>query len=261
MSWTFRFAVLFLATLPPLLAEEPPLADPVSRGYHLLFSDEFDGETLDRSKWIDSFPEGRRTNDDDTLQYFAKDGWSLGDGLLRLKAEKRKLGGKAFTSGMVTTFGKFALTRGWWEARIKMAPGAGTWPSFQLLPADDDWPPEIQVAQSLGRDPRRIYMSLQPKGPGKKEPEADEQALFKDDWTADFHTFAIEWKADRINWYVDGVQRHWVTHDIPQKPMYLLLLLNIGGEWAGKPAASAFPATMEIDYVRVYGASPSAVGK
>ena len=62
----------------------------MSRGYHLVFVDEFDGSTLDRSKWIDSFPEGRRTNDDDTLQYFAKDGWELRDGLLRIKAERRK---------------------------------------------------------------------------------------------------------------------------------------------------------------------------
>ena len=255
MSSLLRIAVCLLALLAPVLGQEAPPADPVSRGYRLVFADEFDGATLDRSKWADSFPEGRRTNDDDTLQYFAKDAVELRDGLLRLKAERRKLGGKAYTSGMVATFGKFALARGWWEARIKMPHGAGTWPSFQLLPADDDWPPEIQIVQSLGRDPRRIYMSLQPKAPGKKQPDPDEQPLYKDDWSEGFHTFAIEWKEDRITWYVDGIQRHWVTHDIPQKPMYLLLLLNVGGEWAGKPDPAVFPAAMEIDYVRVYAPS------
>ena len=248
---------LLPAVAPCAARAEAPLAEPVSRGYQLTFSDEFDGTTLDRTKWIDSYPEGRRTNDDDTLQYFAKDGWEVRDGVLRLKTQRRRLGGKAFTSGIVTTFGKVAQARGWWEARIKLAGGTGLWPSFSLLPADDSWPPEIQIVQALGRDPRRIYMSLQPKGPGKKEPEADEQPLYMDDWTAGFHTYALEWTEDRINWFVDGVQRHWVTHDIPARAMYLLLLLNIGGEWAGKPDPAVFPAAMEIDYVRVYAAAPA----
>ena len=74
---------------------------------------------------------------------------------------------------------------------------------------------------------------------------------------AEFHEFAVEWSAQRIVWFVDGVERFRSEQDIPQTKMYLLVNLAVGGDWPGAPdEKTLFPGTLEVDYVRVYEKAP-----
>jgi beta-glucanase (GH16 family) len=59
-----------------------------------------------------------------------------------------------------------------------------------------------------------------------------------------------------IVWYVDGIEAHRVTHDVPAEPFYLLVNLAIGGSWPGNPDdTTVFPAYMHVDYVRAFQCS------
>ena len=70
---------------------------------------------------------------------------------------------------------------------------------------------------------------------------------------ARFHTYAIEWNKDVVVWYVDGVERHRSCEGVPQKEMYLIMNLAIGGPVPGNPDENTkFPNSFDIDYVRVY---------
>lgn len=55
-------------------------------GWALTFSDEFNGKALDRKKWIDSYPDNVRTHSNNEQQYYAEDGWQVGNGRIRFKA-------------------------------------------------------------------------------------------------------------------------------------------------------------------------------
>jgi beta-glucanase (GH16 family) len=75
------------------------------------------------------------------------------------------------------------------------------------------------------------------------------------DFSADWHTFAIDWRSDRVVWIVDGHER-WRFEEqayIPKSQMYLLLNLAVGGDWPGLPGPdTVFPSYFEVDYVRVW---------
>lgn len=232
----------------------PHITDPRKLGYKLTFADEFKATRLDPQKWIDSYPGGVRTHSNNEQQYYAPDGYEVHDGFLRLKAERRSMGGMPYTSGIVTTYGKFAQKYGWFEIRMKMPAGKGMWPAFWLLPDDRSWPPEIDVLEILGHEPQKVYMTNHYKNAsGAHEGKGDSFTATGPDFAAAYHTFALEWKPNELLWYVDGVERYHTTENVPSVPMYLLANLAVGGDWPGNPdSATPFPGNMDIDYIRVY---------
>jgi beta-glucanase (GH16 family) len=222
------------------------------QGWQLTFQDEFSGSRLDTTKWIDSYPDNVRTHSNNEQQYYAPDGYVVSGGRLRLKAEKRTMGGMPYTSGMVSSYGKFAQQFGWFEIRARFPKGKGMWPAFWLLPNTKAWPPEIDVLEILGHEPDKVYMTNHyRRADGRHEGKGDS---FKGpDFSAAYHTFALEWEPAAIVWYVDGAERYRTTENIPSEPMYLLANLAVGGDWPGNPDdKTVFPAYMDIDYIRVY---------
>ena len=227
------------------------------KGWKLTFDDEFNGNSLDRSKWIDSYPDNVRTHGAEELEYYSPDGYEVTNGVLRLKGENRPSGGKPYTSGMVTSFGKFAQEFGWFEMRAKFPRGKGYWPAFWLLPSNKTWPPEIDVLEILGHEPNKDYMTNHYRNAEGKH-EGKGGSFIGPDFSTDFHTFALDWEPGSITWYVDGVQRYQTTENVPAEPMYMLANLAIGGGWPGNPdATTPFPGYMDVDYIRAY----SKVGK
>ncbi len=88
------------------------------------------------------------------------------------------------------------------------------------------------------------------------------QYLVATDATTNFHTYALEWDATEMRWYVDDIlytaQNAWSTSSAAypapfDQAFYILLNVAVGGNWPGSPNAdTTFPASMEVDYVRVY---------
>jgi beta-glucanase (GH16 family) len=221
-------------------------------GWTLTFHDEFNGKALDRSKWIDSYPDNVRTHSNNEQQYYAEDGWKVGKGAIRFKAEKRSMGGMPYTSGMISSFGKFEQKYGWFEIRAQFPKGKGLWPAFWLLPVTKAWPPEIDILEILGHETDKIYFSTH-WGKDYKEHKFKTQEYKGTEFSDGFHTVALEWTEKECIWYVDGKERARTSEGIPHEPMYLLANLAVGGDWPGMPDdKTPFPSFMDIDYIRVY---------
>jgi beta-glucanase (GH16 family) len=193
-----------------------------------------------------------------------------GDGNLAITARAAEPGTDCYygpckyTSARLLTQGRFEVTYGRIEARIKVPSGAGLWPAFWMLGTNIDtvpWPAcgEIDVMENVAREPNRLYGTLH--GPGYSGANGFGKTI---DLTAplatDFHVFAVDWQRDRIVWTVDGTEylsaspadvapNDWVY----DHGFFLLLNLAVGGNFGGPVAPETeFPASMLIDYVRVY---------
>lgn len=238
---------------PAPTATPPPSTQPmpvgVSGSWKLIFDDEFNGSSLDGSKWITGFPWGQ-TSTTTPLLYYRPENVVVSNGTVKLIAKKESYQGKTYTSGIITTSGKFTHKYGFMEARLKVPAGQGLWPAFWNLPPDGKWPPEIDMMEILGNAPSTVHLHYH-YGSGSDFGTSYTGPNF----STGFHTFAVDWEPDAITWYVDGVQRNKFTNTsaIAAEQMYLLLNLQVGGSWPGDPNSSTpFPSQYEIDYVRVW---------
>lgn len=227
---------------------------PVPAGWKLVFHDEFDGEALDLAKWNPRDPEQRERNHE--LQAYVPDAFRVGGGVLRIVAERRQAtyDGKPrdFTSGMMTTTGRFAQAFGRFEVRCRIPAGKGLWPAAWLLPEPFSWPPEIDILETLGHEPTVAHFTHHWRDAGGTH-VSDGGRWSGPDLSADFHVYAVDWSPGRIVWSLDGQERFRSEQSVPQVPMFLLLNLAVGGDWPGAPDdRTPFPSSFDVDYVRVY---------
>lgn len=108
-----------------------------------------------------------------------------------------------YSSGFLSTANSFSQTYGYFEMRAQLAPGAGMWSAFWLLPQDGTWPPEIDVVELLGRDPTTSYHSVHSSlGPNGHSMASG--SLTGLDATGSYHTYGLNWQSDYLTYYVDG---------------------------------------------------------
>ena len=161
------------------------------------------------------------------------------------------LGRYDYTSGLITSAHSFTQTYGYFEMSAKLPEGKGLWPAFWLLPADGKWPPELDVMEVLGKDTTKLYTTAHTEQTGSHTSDGVETTVAN---MADgYHTYGIDWEADKVTWYFDGHQVHQI--DTPadmHSPMYMLANLAVGGPWAGDPDSPNLSAQMQIDYIRAY---------
>ena len=248
--------------LTPIGPQAPstPRSAPIKPGWTLAFNDEFDGATLNTEQWDTCYPWIDHSNcnlaDSNELQlYLPSEALPDGGGHLRLRAQELSVGGFDYLSGMVDTYYSYSFTYGYVEARVKLPVGQGLWPAFWLLPANDGpWPrDEIDIMENLGNDPTTAYFSYH-------WPSGQDTALAQfwytgADFSADWHTFAVDWEPTVIIWYVDDVERarYSTMANITDKPMFVILNLAVGGDWPGSPNhTTKFPNDYQVDYVRVW---------
>lgn len=226
-----------------------------------VWNDEFDGGSVDGSKW--HFDQGGN-NANNELEYYTDRGqnhWVNG-GFLTIQALREDYGGRQYTSAKLNSAGQFTIQYGKFEMRAKLPFGQGIWPAFWLLGENIGqvgWPAcgEIDIMELVGRDPQNIYSSLHSPGFDRTSGYHLDQGFAND-----FHTYGVNWQPDHIEFYVDGNTYHtiqksetspdqWVF-DHGQK-FFIILNLAIGGNWPGNPDGSTqFPQQYVIDYVRVY---------
>jgi beta-glucanase (GH16 family) len=228
------------------------------RTWKLAFQDEFDGSSLNEQIWETQFPWGRDRSSVGELQWYAPDAFKVANSKLQISAQETETPNPSlrYSSGLISTHKSFATEFGRFEIRCKLPRGKGLWPAFWLLPPDTSWPPEIDVFEALGDSPETVHMTSHWSDNGEHRSSGAEYT--GPDFSDGFHTFAMEWSATSIVWFVDGVQRHKVENHSPRGPMYLLANMAVGGDWPGAPdATTAFPAAFEIDYIRAFKSEPA----
>jgi beta-glucanase (GH16 family) len=134
------------------------------------------------------------------------------------------------------------------------------------------WPScgEIDVMENRGKEPATMHGTIHGPGYSGAAGVSSAYALANERRFADdYHVFAVEWEPTAIRFYVDDdLYATRSPADLPSgtkwvfdHPFFVLLNLAVGGNWPGPPDASTvFPASMLVDYVRVYqrpGASPA----
>ncbi len=169
-----------------------------------------------------------------------------------------------YTSARLISQYKAEFAYGRVESRIRVPQGAGLWPAFWSLGTDIGevgWPQtgEIDIMEFVGREPNEIFGTIH--GPGYSGGASFGGFFdFGEPVYTDYHTFAIEWQPDLIEWYVDDILYHtavpadvapneWVFND----PIFLILNVAVGGNFGGPVGDdTTFPQSMVVDYVRVY---------
>jgi len=232
--------------------------------YQLVWAEEFEGAEIDRTKW--QFESGP-TNDN--IHYYTDrpDNAILSEGILRIMALKEPYQGFEYTAAHLRTEQSFRWRYGRAEARIKLPGSPGFVPAFWMLPEDHlyGWWPhsgEIDIMEYPTTEGTKIYGTVHtgqynlfdgpepPQGGTLEVPDAESA----------FHLYAIEWSPERIDFFVDDQKYFTFDNDGGStgtwpfdQPFYLILNLAVGGGWVGPPdETTVFPATLEVDYVRVY---------
>ena len=262
-SRTFSAGARFGATLGVVaFMESFAVAAPPSGDFALTFSDEFDGTTPTLSQWVRRYKWGEAVINGE-LEAYIDDAFTEQGGILSIvgKHEQGQYAGQTldYTSGVLCSVHEQRY--GYFEARLKVPKGQGYWPAFWLLGANGTTGVnEIDIHEILGNDPSTAYMTVH-WGPSYTTGHQSDGSQFTGpDFSADFHTFGLEWDPDKIVWSIDGVERK--THTgagVPQVDMYIILNLAIGGGWPGTPdSTTTFPGNYDIDYVRAYQRSADA---
>ncbi|RKS72749.1 beta-glucanase (GH16 family) [Motilibacter peucedani] len=265
------------ADAPPAPAPTPtptptPTSSPSPSGWHRVWDDEFDGSSVDGSKW------NVRNNDHNGYERSCltnrSKNVSVSGGSLHIvgQRENMKCGGYngSFTSGYLDTIGKFSTAYGRYEMRAKMPTQAGSskglWPAFWLRP-DDGGLGELDIMEAVGSDPGEknydhVSQTLWYKTDGSVKGQS-KAAYPKGGTMSDgYHTYAVEWEKGAIRWYVDGELTYsrdrsttsWLSAAFDGgRKFHIRLNLQIGGAWPGLPTGhTKFPADYAVDYVRVY---------
>ena len=243
---------------------------PVLSSASLTFDDEFNTfvSSPDGSQgWMTTYPYGgesaRTLPGNNEAEYYSdpsvgENPFSDKGGILTITATPAAPGSNPYNlpydSGLITTFGNFSQLYGYFEVRAELPAGAGLWPAFWMLPADNVYSSELDVFEVLGNSPTTLYSTTHGSTGGVWS--SDAQALTVPNTSSGFHTYGVDWEPNTITFYMDGKAiASAPTPASMNQPMYMLLDLAVGGpgSWPGEPtSASEFPASMKIDYVRAY---------
>jgi beta-glucanase (GH16 family) len=264
-----QLLTLFIAIFAGFRAASAQIPD--APGWRLVWQDEFDGDSVDTEKWQ---PIDLQNSFNNEKQYYRPEQASVVDGKLRITAVDQPLGNKQYRSARLESHQAFAPGR--FEARIDLPTTQGMWPAFWLLPKSVPWPTggEIDIMENRGSEPFVVssaYHWQTNPGPCCDEHQfvSREYGAIQDgqrvNYHAGFHTYAVEWEATQLRFYVDGVLHYTVNETanrpIFETPMNIILNLAVGGNFGGDPNGSTvFPQFMDVEYVRVWEAQTSVSG-
>jgi beta-glucanase (GH16 family) len=258
---------------------------PITFEWSVVWSDEFEGSAgaaVDATKWTHDLGDGCSSgvcgwgNNEKEVYTNAPENIALnGQGQLAIVARAAPAGLTCYygpcryTSAKITTRGKLAAAPGRVEARIKLPSGQGLWPAFWMLGNDFStvgWPAsgELDIMENKGSASNTSSSAIHGPGYSGNTPFAHANSIAPGTLADAFHVYAVEWDANSAKFYVDGTRHYNVLRSdlqrygasILDKPYYIILNLAVGGNFDGDPRTDAIlPATMLVDYVRVYTAS------
>lgn len=254
-----------------------------SQQWVMVWADEFQGESLDYQKWEkEENNYGGGNNERQAYRTDVKYCY-VEDGLLNIAVYRdahTTSDGKQqpYSSARIRTMQRGDWKYGRYVVRAKMPKGQGIWPAVWMLPTESrygGWAAsgEIDLLESRGSAvhettgalhfggqwPRNTYLSHRYSFPEKDAAEA-------------FHTYAIEWDADEIKWFVDGElaqvrnKSEWFSEAAKENPsapfdqsFHLLVNVAVDGRFftnteqrADLIPASDFPQVLQVDYIRVF---------
>ncbi|EKU91227.1 family 16 glycosylhydrolase [Bacteroides oleiciplenus] len=239
-------------------------------GYRLVWHDEFNEGTTLGSDWTHEVQKPGWVNNE--LQEYVngsaggKRVTELVDGKLSINCFKGS--DDKIYSGRVYAKVNEGWLYGYFEARIMLPKGKGTWPAFWMMPVNNNystnpWPGcgEIDIMEEVGADPNIVSSSIHCAA--YNHTINTQKTASRNIGTAEseYHVYACEWTPDYLKFFVDGTELMTFRNEGTGKNVwpftynfYPILNLAWGGDWGGYKGVdeSALPITMKVDYVRVF---------
>ncbi|MBL7924578.1 MAG: glycoside hydrolase family 16 protein [Bacteroidia bacterium] len=254
------------------------------RKWELSDGDEFNGDGLDREKWMTSYPWARHLYCSMDVNYYS-DGDDLicKEGLLNIsarvspvqarsipyerddfllpcdfKAPARNLMQFDYQSGLI--YSKKNFLYGYFEINFRTDAGQGLWPAFWLFGADNQ---EIDIFEIGGGRTGDFHVDVHCKKGCKNYPvflgllrtNWGDYVETDANWQKEYHTIAVDWEPEGITWYLDGKAVAWWKGSFKEALALIanLAVTNKAGSLGGAiSAATPFPAFMQVDYIRVW---------
>jgi beta-glucanase (GH16 family) len=241
------------------------------RALRLAWSDEFDGTTLDATKWNIETGYGEDGWGNDEWQLYTADPANVRveNGELIITARSNGTYGKrdgSITSARITTENKLNIRYGKISARIKVPASEATWPAFWMLGGNFrsvGWPRcgEIDIMEVLNRYSDEFTTHATVHWWNEDEGQwnfVGGSRDFDQPLSDGYHVYEAERTEDRIIFRIDGVTVYVrpldMTMDELADEFFLLLNIAIGGTHGGDPNAGNFstPQEMRVDWVRIH---------
>lgn len=243
-------------------------------GFQLVFNDNFDSGEINAEKWNTALRWGPDITVNNEEQYYVdiQNNPEFGFNPFRIDTDSIAISAQLtptelldsannqpYLSGVLTTSDKFTFDQGVAEIRAKIPAGMGLWPQFWMLP--DEFVglrPQLFVMEARGDNTAEIFHSYKYQDENDHVQTTGVLTSVGDDFSADFHTFAVEWAPGELIFYIDGFEFQRVaSENIVSQDMYIILNLAIGGWFPGSPdATTTLPAEFVIDHVRVFQKIP-----
>ncbi len=235
--------------------------------WSLKFSDEFDGSSLDLSKWRPNWLAGTDTALTPPINALESGCYdpaqvSVAAGVLKLEAVAITPGSRsgcitrsganaAYASGIVTSRHDYTFTYGYMESRIWLPPGSGLGQNWAAFWADGTgtWPTtgEIDVMEVLSNHIPCWHFHYQDSSGNHQGPGGCPTLSQLNGNYSGWHIFGAAWEPGSITYYYDGQQVGQITAGVTSASMFLIL--NYAVSATGTPPI-VVPQHMQVDYVR-----------
>lgn len=226
--------------------------------YRLVFADEFNGTSVNTSKWAVASPSWTMPN---SLSTASASQVSVANGALTLNAIRT--GSNTWSSGSISSYQKYNFSGGYVEARIQLPSTPGSWPAFWGLYTG--WPPEADIMEyplttngSSGMPNDTYNTSFHYRNSSGGNSAGAGGVDTNIDLRGGWHTFAMDWTAgSKVAFYFDGVQKSsFTSSSVSQMAnMYMILDYAVGG-WPGTPSTGQWGIgesdQTKVDWVRVW---------
>jgi len=228
-----------LPTCLLLLAATAFAADP-SAGRKLVFSDDFNADKLDETKWV--VHSGRETLS------FVKVGK---ENALRIGL---KLGADMIQTNSISTRGKFSQQYGYFEASIRFNANEGHMGTFRIVSDDEKTAPSINLSFGCAGKDRVNPWARASLESGQQDfrPEKPLGPMKSGDASKKFHTYGILWTEKGYTWFIDGKVVHKLDRKEFTRPMNVMLTHRILEEDRPKLNLKSLPDDVDFDWVKVW---------
>ena len=263
-------AMKYIFILQLLLMLAPRFGFSQRKKWKLVWSDEFNNNGLpDSSKWqFETHGNSYGWGNSEKQFYTSGDTANaiVKNGMLHIIAKKENRENKEYTSARLSTSGKYHFLYGRIDVKAKLPAGRGTWPAIWMLGQNIGafkWPAcgEIDIMEHVGYEKDSLHGTVHTAAYNHIKGTQKGKAVFLDHPYTRFHLYSVIWTKEKVEFLLDDKvyhsfkNEHLTTDEWPfDAPFYIILNLAIGGNWGGKKGIddSVFPATMLVDYVRVY---------
>ena len=239
-------------------------------------------ETLDTTRWAPDLSEdfdfldpNRWNVANDTARanensHLLARNTTVADGALRIQGKRESAGGRDYTSGYVTSNGKYELPNYFRaQVRAKVPMQQGLWAAPLWLRPVNGGDGEIDLVETYGRERAnpRVHQVIH-----TEYGDTHRDMLFDTPFSAvstahatDWHVYTVEKVPNRITMWVDGVQTAVFTPGSPAwySEFYeagtrwnLRINMQIGGAYSGLPDSTnnwaADASAMQLDYIKTW---------